>query len=102
MVSQPLVQGAAGVPRARAEARLEPPRAWLGRNDTVAPHLPPARHRDSWPGAQTHAFIGRVFGRVMEHVVRNDLLVPRLEHRPDNDIGIAADRKGSLLSIQPI
>src|SRR6218665_3107127 len=50
------------------------------------PHPPPARHRDSWPGAQTHAFIGRVVGRVMEHVVRNDLLVPRLEHVPDNEV----------------
>src|SRR6218665_894321 len=50
------------------------------------PPPPPARHRDSWPGAQTHAFIGRVVGRVMEHVVRNDLLVPRLEHVPDNEV----------------
>src|SRR6218665_2295786 len=56
------------------------PQPRSGGKNTVAPHHPPARHRDSWPGAQTHAFIGRVVGRVMEHVVRNDLLVPRLEH----------------------
>src|SRR6218665_3979797 len=102
MVSQPLVQGTAGVRWARAQARLELPRAWLGRKDTVAPHPPPPRAPDSWPGAPTHAFIGRVVDRVMEHVVRNDLLVPRLEHVPDNEVGIAADGNGSLLRIQAV
>src|SRR6218665_2860449 len=63
-----------------------PPPPSPPKKNPTPPHPPPARHRDSWPGAQTHAFIGRVVGRVMEHVVRNDLLVPRLEHVPDNEV----------------